>query len=183
MPSTGPEKKPRNNWPADKSWVCLSEMRAERKHTGVVLLPSREVEVCKGGDLGRNGPPGAAEIECASAENHLELQTGVGDVARKRRKEECRTVVFSASHPWSNISPSGPAIPVRRACLPSIASRLWYKNRPAAHLPSASSDIKLIREENTDAREVYPMRGPLCALLLAQELGVVVHQRREVDKN
>jgi len=34
-------------------------------------------------------------------------------------------VVLSASHPWSNISPSGPAMPVRRACFPSMLSKLW----------------------------------------------------------
>ena len=33
--------------------------------------------------------------------------------------------VESESQPWSNSSPSGQAVPVRRACLPSIASKLW----------------------------------------------------------
>jgi hypothetical protein len=49
-------------------------------------------------------------------------------------KLQSRTVVLMASQPWSNISPSGPAMPVRRACLPSMASRDWYMKRPTAQL-------------------------------------------------
>lgn len=44
------------------------------------------------------------------------------------------TVVLMASHPWSNISPSALLMPVRLACLPSMASMLWYANSPAAQL-------------------------------------------------
>jgi hypothetical protein len=36
--------------------------------------------------------------------------------------------------PWSKSSPKGPEVPVLRACLPSIASRDWYTNRPIPKL-------------------------------------------------
>lgn len=36
------------------------------------------------------------------------------------------------SQPWSTNSPSGDALLVRRACLPSTASRDWYTNNPIA---------------------------------------------------
>ena len=38
----------------------------------MVLLPGGEVEVGEGGDLGGDGPPGAAEAECATGEQALE---------------------------------------------------------------------------------------------------------------
>ena len=41
--------------------------------------------------------------------------------------------VDTESQPWSNNSPSGVLVPVLLACLPSIASNDWYKNRPTAH--------------------------------------------------
>ena len=34
-------------------------------------------------------------------------------------------MVDNESHPWSKSSPSGDWLPVRRACLPSIASSVW----------------------------------------------------------
>jgi len=37
------------------------------------------------------------------------------------------------SQPWSNNSPNGVDVPVLLACLPSIASKLWYINKPSAH--------------------------------------------------
>lgn len=37
------------------------------------------------------------------------------------------------SQPWSNNSPKGDEEFVLLACLPSIASKLWYMNRPSAH--------------------------------------------------
>ncbi len=40
--------------------------------------------------------------------------------------------VLRLSQPWSNSSPSGLCEPVRRACLPSMASSVWYANRPRA---------------------------------------------------
>ena len=40
--------------------------------------------------------------------------------------------IETESQPWSTNSPSGDALFVRRACLPSIASRDWYTNRPTA---------------------------------------------------
>ena len=39
--------------------------------------------------------------------------------------------IDSASHPWSNSSPSGELLPVLRACLPSMASKDWYPNKPS----------------------------------------------------
>lgn len=36
------------------------------------------------------------------------------------------------SQPWSTNSPNGEALFVRRACLPSTASRDWYANSPTA---------------------------------------------------
>lgn len=38
-------------------------------------------------------------------------------------------IVVSASQPWSNNSPSGELVPVRRACLPSSASSVWYSHK------------------------------------------------------
>ena len=42
------------------------------------------------------------------------------------------SIVDTESHPWSNNSPIGEEEFVRRACFPSIASSVWYTNRPKA---------------------------------------------------
>lgn len=41
--------------------------------------------------------------------------------------------VETESQPWSNNSPRGEEEPVLRACFPSIASKLWYTNKPKPH--------------------------------------------------
>ena len=43
-----------------------------------------------------------------------------------------RNSVETASHPWSNNSPMGDEVLVRLACFPSIASSVWYRNKPIA---------------------------------------------------
>lgn len=40
--------------------------------------------------------------------------------------------IETESQPWSTNSPSGDALLVRLACLPSMASRDWYTNKPTA---------------------------------------------------
>ena len=47
----------------------------------------------------------------------------------------------NSPHPWSNISPRGPAMPVRLACFPSMASMDWYANSPNAHLDVNSTRL------------------------------------------
>src|SRR3989338_8863592 len=49
--------------------------------------------------------------------------------SRNVSSTDATIVVDSASHPWSNSSPSGDDDCVRRACLPSTASSVWYANR------------------------------------------------------
>ena len=53
--------------------------RAWSERTGVVLLPCGKVEVTERRDLRGDGPPGAAKIKGASAENDLELRAGAQD--------------------------------------------------------------------------------------------------------
>ena len=43
---------------------------------------------------------------------------------RVRRAERMTKPQVTESQPWSNISPKGVELPVRRACLPSMASRV-----------------------------------------------------------
>lgn len=47
--------------------------------------------------------------------------------------ERATKTVDIESHPWSNSSPRGLAVPVLLACLPSMASKLWYMNKPKPH--------------------------------------------------
>ena len=55
---------------------------AKEEDPGVVLLPSCQIEVGKGGDLGSNSPPGATETECTGGEETFE--GGVEGVAACR---------------------------------------------------------------------------------------------------
>ena len=41
------------------------------------------------------------------------------------------------SQPWSKSSPRGFDVPVLLACFPSIASKLWYTNKPKAQTKHA----------------------------------------------
>src|SRR5262249_32503687 len=55
------------------------------------------------------------------------------------------TPVETASHPWSKSSPRGFAEPVLRACLPSRASRHWYKKRQRAAKINAQGGTHMAR--------------------------------------
>ena len=46
--------------------------------------------------------------------------------------ERATNTVDIESQPWSKSSPNGEEVFVRRACLPSIESKLWYTNKPKA---------------------------------------------------
>ena len=48
-------------------------MSARCERTGMVLLPSRKIEVRKRRDLGRDRPPRAPQIESLAAEDDLQL--------------------------------------------------------------------------------------------------------------
>ena len=45
----------------------------------------------------------------------------------------------TASHPWSNSCPRGDDEPVRRACFPSMASSVWYRNMNRAAVKKAQA--------------------------------------------
>ena len=61
--------------------------------------------------------------------------------------------VERASHPWSNSSPSGELLPVRRACLPSIASKAWYPNKPSIANKHAQAGIFYRQHGMTDRKK------------------------------
>lgn len=53
------------------------------------------------------------------------IQVGYSPSLTAIQAPKAMNTVDMLSHPWSNNSPKGDWLPVRLACLPSMASRLW----------------------------------------------------------
>lgn len=66
------------------------------------------------------------------------VQICISRLNKKKRRTQ------KSLSPWSKSSPKGPDVPVRLACLPSIASRLWYIHIPIAKLPLSDTHINII---------------------------------------
>ena len=62
-------------------------MSARCERTGMVLLPSRKIEVRKRRDLGRNRPPRAPQVQGASAEDDFKLRTRLLSTSLKTELE------------------------------------------------------------------------------------------------
>lgn len=60
------------------------------------------------------------------------IQTGCVPSSTATQTAKIIITTETESQPWSTNSPSGDALFVRRACLPSMASRDWYTNSPMA---------------------------------------------------
>ena len=60
------------------------------------------------------------------------IQTGCVPSSVATQTAKVIITMETESQPWSINSPSGEALFVRRACLPSTASRDWYTKNPTA---------------------------------------------------
>ena len=61
----------------------------------------------------------------------MKMVAQASSLGREGLKSSCWRARMSY-YPWSNSSPRGEEEPVRRACLPSIPSRVWERKRRTA---------------------------------------------------
>ena len=65
----------------------------------------------------------AKKTHSAATSSHVPRWCAPSPISSTRLR--AKTAATAASQPWSNSCPSGDALAVRRACLPSMASMVW----------------------------------------------------------